>query len=267
MKPNFKLSSGTYTVKKFSSGELQVTTEDCYYKSISITGSVLSSDHIIELLQLVEAIRAKNSACMISLKMPYCAFSRQDRRCNEGEAFSLKVFADLLNSCNFTQVVTMDNHSDVSTALINNCLNIPVSEAEFLDNADNYYDYYVAPDAGAIKKIEECSKKYQVPMIRADKTRNTLTGEITGTVVYTDSETLDKKTVLIIDDICANGRTFLEIAKEMKQIQPSVTIHFYVTHGFFGAGLDSLKKAGISKFITTDSVCTIKDKDLRILSS
>ena len=267
MKPNFKLTNGDYLVKKFDSGEIQVTlTADVEaLASCTITGSVLSSDHIIELLQLVEALRHKGDY-YLELIMPYCAFSRQDRRCNDGEAFSLKVFTNLINSCNFDSVVTYDNHSDVSTALLNNCTNIHVKDSPYLDSADNFYDYYISPDAGANKKVLECSKNINVPMIRADKVRDTTTGDITHTEVFATADQLDGKTVLIIDDICANGRTFLELAKAIKVIQPNTTIHLFITHLFAPNGLEHLKDAGISKFITTDSVCTLIDKDLTVLA-
>lgn len=255
MKPNFKLENGNYSVSKFSSGEIQVTlTKDVgVLDNCTITGSVLSSDHIIELLQLVEVLRFEGTY-YITLIMPYCAFSRQDRRGNQGEAFSLKVFADLINSCGFDSVITYDNHSYVSTALLHNCTNMPVHESSYLDSTDNFYDFYIGPNAGASKKVLECSKKFQVPMIRADKVRDTSTSEITHTEVFTTTEQLDGKTVLIIDDICAGGQTFIELAKVLKSIQPNVTIHLYVTHGFFQFGFEQLVEAGITQFITTDSV-------------
>ena len=247
-----------------------------------ITGSILSSDHIIELLQLVETLRYTLPTTKLRLIMPYCAFSRQDRRCNRGESFSLKVFTSLINSCKFESVTTYDNHSDVSTALLNNCRNVPVADILYKTVQDNFcnivgyppygydfsdhdYDFYISPDAGANKKVLGCSKQFQVPMIRADKSRDLLTGNITHTEVFTTAEQLNNKTVLIIDDICAGGRTFIELAKALKRIQPNVIIHIYVTHGFFEYGLDELTKAGISKFITTDSVCTLEDSSLTII--
>ena len=271
MKPNFKITFGDYTVFKFPSGELQVTfinkmssylVDNC----VTINGSVTSSDHIIELLQLVEAIKHSMPTVRIKLIMPYCAFSRQDRRCNDGESFSLKVFTNLLNSCNFQSVVTYDNHSDVSTALINNCYNKSV--ADILSNYSvdldllspskalaSKYDYFVSPDAGANKKVQSCAKRFGVPMIRADKHRCTTTGKILATKVYLPKAYLmNHSTVLIIDDLAQGGRTFVELAKELKIQQPAVEIHLFVTHGFFSNGLHDLIQAGITKFITTDSV-------------
>ena len=266
MQPNFTLYIGSYELMQFPSGELQVKlnidSHICYHSengknpSNAIIGSILCSDHIIELLQLVDALRYNKPDVSLELVMPYCAYSRQDRICNPGESFSLKVFTNLLNSCNFSNVITWDNHSEVSTALINNCYNLLVSEiikkSTELDMSQ--YDYFISPDAGANKKVFNCSQAFNKPMIRADKTRDVTNGKILETIVYATPDQLHNATVLIIDDICQAGRTFEELAKAIKAIEPSCQIHLYVTHGFFNSGFNKLKEAGISKFYTTESV-------------
>lgn len=270
MTPSFTVSSAEYKVWKFPSGEIGVkllSKPDVPSLEVIIKGSMLSSDSLIELLQLVDSLRAAGCTTL-SLVMPYCAYSRQDRVCNKGESFSLKVFTDLINSCSFDSVTTWDNHSDVATALINNCRNTNVADIVSYDvlEVDNY-DYLVSPDAGANKKVFECSKTLGIPMIRADKVRDTVTGAITETVVLATKEQLKDSTVLVVDDICQGGRTFEELAKALKEIEPSCTIHLYVTHGFFSSprGLDNLKEAGISHFITTNSVTNITDTNLTII--
>jgi len=267
MYPNFTLTTGIYEVFTFPSGEIQVSlTNSPSTQAVTINGSVTSSNHIIELLQLVETLRY-NSISDVSLVMPYCAFSRQDRRMNFNESFSLKVFTDLINSCNFTEVHTLDNHSDVATALINNCHNQSMHSITCAYLSSSKYNYLVSPDAGANKKVFACSNLHRIPMIRADKHRDTSTGEITHTEVFATAEQLDNQTVLIMDDICAGGRTFVELAKALKAIQPTVTIHLYVTHGFFHNKLVDLKQSGITKFITTKSVVNISDPALQVIST
>lgn len=255
MNPAFTLKGEDYKYKvfKFPTGEVQVTLTKYYPKrtQTTITGSVLSSDNLMELLQLNDAlIRAGYKE--IHLIMPYCAYSRQDRVCNPGESFSLRVFAQLINSCNFASVTTWDNHSDVSTALINNCTNIHVKDLiEPVSN--NEYDYLVSPDAGANKKVFDLSKRMKIPMIRADKIRDTATGNIIDTQVYTTKEQIEGKRLLIVDDICAGGRTFKELAQKLKSIA-NCNIDLYVTHGFFNNSvdvIDSLVDSGISDIHTT----------------
>ena len=86
-----------------------------------------------------------------------------------------------------------------------------------------------------MKKTLEAAKELGLPMVRADKIRSTDTGEITGTVVY--SEHIGSKDFLIADDICDGGRTFIELAKVLRPLTDG-KIYLYVTHGIFSKGLD-----------------------------
>lgn len=278
MTPTFRITDEEtsetieYTLMKFPAGELQVTLTETGINpgaDVTIKGSILSSDQVFELLQLVEVLRNDGYEDLY-LDMPYCAYSRQDRRCNYGEAFSLKVFTNILNTCKFKRVTTFDNHSDVATALIDNCHNVDVNTILFM-NADQItggltqYDALVSPDAGANKKVYKCCSLFGKDLIRADKVREPKTGRIVETTVYATSEQLKDKRVLIVDDICEGGRTFIELAKALKAIEPSVTIDLYVTHGFFSKGVDVMKEAGISNIITTDSVRDMEAPGIEVI--
>lgn len=265
MTPNFQINIGTYSVKKFKSGEIQVKLEGNKYllseSDLFIRGSILNSDHLIELCQLVEAFRHYSPGILIALDMPYCAYSRQDRRCSKGEAFSLKVFTNILNSLNLNKIFTIDNHSDVSTALINDVGNISVStflvdrpQVLIGDWPTDTADFLVSPDAGANKKVQSISSKTNIPFIRADKIRSLEDNSVSNTIVYATPEQLDNKTLLIVDDICDGGRTFIELTKAIKAIQPNCTVNLYVTHGFFTYGLEPIFESGINTIYTTNSV-------------
>ena len=95
----------------------------------------------------------------------------------------------------------------------------------------------VSPDAGSLKKVSKVAREFNCKMVRADKTRSVIDGSITGTVVY--SESVGDKDFLIIDDICDGGRTFIELAKELRKLTTG-KIKLYVTHGIFSKGLDVL---------------------------
>jgi ribose-phosphate pyrophosphokinase len=105
----------------------------------------------------------------------------------------------------------------------------------------------VSPDAGAMKKVEKVAKRFAVPMLVGGKHRNPITGEITGSYINYDSALVGKSTLLIVDDICAGGRSFIELAKAIKLARTyDNKIELYVTHGTFENGLDVLVDAGIS---------------------
>lgn len=249
MEPNFYIKDIPYKVWKFPSGEVQVVLlkEPYVDEEYTIQGSITCSDHIMELLQLVDILRFKGVS-IIDLYMPYCAYSRQDRRNTSLEAASLNIFAKLIASCNFRIIQTLDNHSYVATALLDS-LDIPLKRVITKLSAD----YLIIPDAGAIKRVTDLSIHLGIPTIRADKKRN-IDGKIVETIVYATSEQLKNKTVLIVDDICQGGKTFEELAKAIKTIEQSVDICLYVTHGFFSSGFGAMREAGISSFITTNSV-------------
>ena len=91
------------------------------------------------------------------LKMPYVPNGRMDRTKNFDEVFTLKYFCNVINFLHFESVTTLDNHSDVSTALLDKCNNF--TSKEFIENAirivgmRNLVLYF--PDAGAAKRYSD----------------------------------------------------------------------------------------------------------------
>lgn len=248
-----------FNVMKFSGGEIQVAADIIYINTnivrswddsislFTITANIKSSDDIMELLMVTDALRRMRKNSSISLVMPYIPYARQDRVMNKGEALSIKVFAQLINSQNYQSVTVWDVHSDVSTALIDRCTNIPFEDLFALNGfqdffAMNNFKYLVSPDAGAMKKAFKVASKFGMEVIRADKIRDTKTGQISGTKVY--SEHLGDSNVVIFDDICDGGRTFIELAQKLKEITTG-KIYLAVTHGIFSKGLQPLKDVGI----------------------
>lgn len=230
----------------FPVGELQVTIEPAgSFDRLNVNLRFEKSDDIVELMLLVDAAsRAGYPAG--TLTMPYVPFSRQDRVNARGESLSLAVFANLINSLNFQRVIIHDPHSDVSTALLKNCIVVQQWELMTLliDSKVRGNFWLVSPDAGALKKTYSLAKMFTGTsrfkgVIEASKKRNTATGEITETVVpdwgpiFNYNRAAD--TYVIVDDICDGGRTFIELAKALR-LRSVEKIHLYVTHGFFTKG-------------------------------
>ena len=109
----------------------------------------------------------------------------------------------------------------------------------------------LAPDAGALKKTYKIAKtiEYGKEVIFCEKQRNTKTGEITGTKIYTNA--IKDKMFIIFDDICDGGRTFIEIAKVLKA-QGAKKVILAVSHGIFSKGLEPLFEY-IDEVFCTDS--------------
>ena len=249
--------------KRFPCGEIHVRvipeilpgmTRD---RILRIEKRIQSSDDIMEIFMLVDAVRRQYGRVhgpKLGLSIPYVPYSRQDRVMVPGESLSIKVFADMINSLKFDEVVIWDPHSDVTPVLIDNCKVISqeyllmrtltghVKEVGTLEELSGYV--LICPDAGARKKILKVANAINIKcVIYADKQRDLATGKILGTTIdFGDFEFKENTKFLIVDDICDGGRTFVEIAKALSGPMTAIsyTTHLHVTHGFFTKGLDEL---------------------------
>ena len=248
----------------FPGGEIHLRTH-WQNSEVRVKSIMKTSDDIMELLLLCDVLKRKN--CTIDLEIPYIPYARQDRVCNEGEPFSIKVFADIINSIKASRVVGWDVHSDVTSALINNFYNTPIFNILELDLRmihllKNSNVVLCSPDAGAEKKVYSVAKYFQKDwIIRASKLRNTITGEIVNTELNVGY--LKGEIVLIIDDICDGGRTFIELAKKLKN-KGSSKIILYVTHGIFSKGIDVFDGL-IDEIWTANLFNKIKHEKLNII--
>ena len=195
---------------------------------------------------LMNTLLAKDALDHLGIKevhlfIPYIPYARQDRICDNGEAFSLKVFANLLNSANFSKVITLDAHSDVAPALINNCVNIPNTNLVQLVLLATNCEVLISPDAGANKKINKLATQCGMitKVVKCDKIRNLKTGELSGFEVFTDD--LAGKDCLIVDDICDGGGTFIGLATELKNKNVG-KLHLFTTFGIYSKGIEILTK-------------------------
>jgi ribose-phosphate pyrophosphokinase len=252
---------------KFSGGELQFklkNRDDVYEKieKVTITCRVNSSDDFMRILIAKDALEIKGIR-RFDLVMPYIPYARQDRVCADGESFSLKVFANILNTLNFENVYTLDAHSDVSVSLIKNCVNF--SNFKYVE--DSLQDigkqlYLISPDLGADKKSEKLFDHLTQfdGIIKCGKKRNPDTGALSGFQVFCDD--LEGKDCIIVDDICDGGGTFLGIAGELKK-KNAGDIYLFVSHGIFSKGFTDLFNT-FKKIYTTNSVRDIIDPENQV---
>lgn len=235
-----------YSKMIFSGGEINVSIGEV--GAVYPTGAVTlycklkNSEDIMELLLVVDSLKRSSPVKKLILNLPYVPYARQDRVCNPGEALSIKVFCDLINSMNFDKVIICDPHSDVTTALLNNVEVTPlrIHLRGLPKEVFNQDTTLISPDAGALKKVYSVAKDFKIKeVIRADKTRDVSTGQLSGTVVYGD---VSGKKLLIIDDIFDRGGTFIMLGKELKRLG-AAEVNLYVTHGIFSKGVDVLDGA------------------------
>jgi ribose-phosphate pyrophosphokinase len=215
-----------------------------------------------DLLMIVCATKALRNLKVkdIHLYTTYIMGLRSDRLFQEGGNRYVKdIIAPILNAQNFESVTCIDPHSDVAENCINNLIklsNLQLVNYTFNDlndtnnnkqpkgcsgtlSLENYI--LVSPDTGASKKIYKLAEQigYKGDVITCSKDRDT-DGKLTKTVVPIDGKNLEKD-VIIIDDICDGGATFINIAKVLKSYKEfKGKIYLIVTHGIFSKGLEEL---------------------------
>ena len=227
-----------------------------------------SEEELVVLSYLVRKIRS-NEISDIFLDMPYVPNARMDRCENIENVFTLKYFADLINSLNFKRVYTLDVHSTVTEALINNITNqSPISYIQFVMGqiipfTDRDLTIFY-PDAGAMKRY---SKMIKAPYAFGNKVRDWETGNIQGLEMIGDQELIADHNILIIDDICSRGGTFYYAAQKLKELGAK-DIYLWVSHCENTILEGELIKSGLLKKIyTTDSIFTAKHDLIEVVSN
>lgn len=221
-----------------------------------IRAAMKTMDDFMLLAQLTDAVRQHCDVRFSHLELPWLPYARQDRHMQPGDSFALKVFARQLNTLGFDKVIVLDPHSEAAAAAIENLVAIPqergLLQSKTLERALKAGELMlVAPDAGALKKIHAVAQAAGVHEFAIlTKQRNVATGELTGFRLV-DGD-VKGKPVLIVDDLCDAGGTFIGSAQVLRDAGAS-SVSLYVTHGVFSKGVENLLNNGIDKLYTTTS--------------
>lgn len=228
-----------------------------------------SDAELMYLIMLKKHLDANLTDITYLLTMDYLPNARMDRVHNEDEVFTLKYFCDVINSLNFSRVWVLDAHSNVSVALLNNCINKSpkqyiqmaidniknengkmVEIPTVLDNTeicdDDVENNIIEPSEPAKELVFDdvdlilyfpdagAAKRYssmfpEYKYCYGEKIRDWDTGKILGLEIRTNGVSLDDRIVLIIDDICSYGGSIYYSANEIASYSPK-KIYAYVTH-------------------------------------
>lgn len=218
-----------------------------------------SEDELIHLNQLVYLLKSnKQNLKPIHLYLPYLPYGRQDKWASNKTTFAFYPFANLLNSMEFDLVSILDPHCSIFS--INKSFEI--KPFEHLRYAINKFkpDQICFPDESSARRYSElissitheemAAPSFSMP-VQFLKIRDHLTGNIISYElerwVHINKKENEGKKILIVDDICDGGSTFVKCATKLREIGFE-KIGLYVTHGLFTKGFCELKKAGISEF-------------------
>ena len=240
---------------------------------IRIISRVNSANDLMFLILVVETIRKDGYTGKLEVVLPYMPYQQADRDFSVGECFSLQTVCKMLNTLDVDRFFIFDPHSDVSPALLHKTTVVDNSSyvkdiLTYLsknDKGDTIEERLViiSPDAGAYKKIGKlCSKLgWEGELVAANKYRSISTGNIES--LELSKQDFNGKDVLIIDDICIGGRTFIELAKKLRE-KNAGKIYLAVSHGVFSNGFRDLNQY-FEEIFCTDSFFNIEDPNFLLI--
>ena len=214
---------------------------------------------LIQLFMMVRTVKELGAARVICV-VPYLAYSRQDKRFLDGEAYSLDLVIKIMSDLGVDDLVVADVHSKASLDLVNANYAIRVHNvsgtallAGYLK--ENGFDgaYSLSPDKGAIHLAKAADAVLGGGYGFFEKVRNRRTGEIEMKVK--DLEISGRKAV-VFDDIISSGGTMARAIEGLKG-QGAEKVAAACTHALFmGEAGDRIRTAGADFVVFTDSVET-----------
>lgn len=254
-----------YNIQSFPDGQQNVIIHPDFDKRLDVV--IFSRLRNFKDLEIIIATTKSLNALgvkYIHLYTPYFLGARSDRKFEpdkdgyEGNNYLKDVICPIVNSLNFKSITVLDPHSNCLEMGLNNFntfsnLNFVKWSTRELYGAiaekgpnSEYPFTLIAPDAGATHKIFKLANSigYKGNIVTCTKERNT-EGNLTEVVVPLQNIDYYEKDFVIIDDICDGGRTFINIAKAIKETIGNNTksrIFLIITHGIFSSGFSELTK-------------------------
>lgn len=210
---------------------------------VNIVASVTNFSVIGELLCVIDALDASMINKVIFTYLPL----RQDRR-QSNFPYTMLIYARLLNEI-IDKITFVHPHNEENTRKV--FPNAKFIYPNFLEQAiaKSNPDAIIIPDKGAKVLVDKFNlKQYGLEIIYCEKTRDSLTGQLSNPVIHGD---VTGKNLLITDDLGDGFGTHIQLAKECKK-QNCNNVSIYVTHSIFSKGFGELNKI-FKNIFTTDS--------------
>lgn len=269
--------------------------EDC----VVVHSTSMPADvNYMELFFIIDALK-RSGAEKITAVIPYLGYQRQDHIFRDGEAVSLEVVVETLQSTGVSKIITFDLHSIKIPELfkiqlihlsalplfaekigeLSKGVGIAASivkghrqtsnDNQTDTGSDDYNENFilVSPDMGGIRRIKEVAEmKGGMPFAVVDKDRDLATGEVEAVDLEGN---VRGKTAIIIDDMISTGKTIVEASKLLIE-RGAKKVLVFATHPVFSEDASKvLQNSPVEKVIVADTIDVPKEKQfpkLEILS-
>jgi len=265
---------GRRKVTRFSNENIKVKIEEnvrgCDVFVIQTSAAPLS-DHIVELLILIDALKFA-SAARITAVLPYFPYARSDKKDEARISITARLMADLLETSGADRVLTMTLHAPQILGFFrrpaDQLLATPILKRHF-SRSSLSDTVVVATDAGAGKIAGHFAKRLHLPMAVIDKRRVDDSEKAVGTALIGD---VQGKDAIIYDDEIATGGSIVEAARILRDFGAR-QVRVGVTHAVLsGQALDRLRGADLDELVVTDTIPVPEEKlralpNLKVLST
>ena len=258
-------------------------------------GSVTRNDLAMRNFLIARAAK-DNGAAKVTLLEPDLFYSAQDRgprkehglvgferdladyKKFDGQPFSARLYADLLQRAGVDEVITVHNHScsvkslfmDRFSGYYHNLqpADVFASYLKESDVADFSRLILCAPDEGAVPFANEVEKELKddaVPLLCIEKERNDERDVMVKQAKCSEVSLneIEGKDIVIVDDMVRTGKTVMESCKMLRKYGPR-RIVFFVTHFYSSReGRINLNDSSLDEIVTTNAIPEILNRDMQ----
>ncbi len=234
------------------------------------------NDWLAELI-FVKNLCLKADVNSLSFVLPYMRYARQDRKHMSRVPISTLAVADSI-SRGVERIITMDLHSpQIENAYpanvpLDNLQSFPELVKYLRQNYSSYLEDLViaSPDVGGAGRANSLSKRLLRGEVNPNPEKPNYTlaimskmrdkfGNVESMKLIGD---VDKKNVLLVDDIIDSGSSAINASRELKKGGAN-TLLYYATHGLFTEGTEKILNA-YDIVMTSNTHYTPKEEDGKI---
>ena len=206
--------------------------------------------------------------------------SVEDLKKFDGQAFTGKLYAELLHSSGVDAVITVHNHSSKVQKLFSQTFNggfynlIPdelyADYIKYSDMVSTGTDgsnlVLCAPDMGAIPFVNQVQKSIGLPKVARIVMQKSRAGERQVSMTVSEQsditlEQLEGKDVIVLDDMVRTGSTIMECCRRLRAGNPN-KICFGVTHFYASPeGRENLNTRELDEILSLNTIPSILNRD------
>lgn len=209
--------------------------------------------NLFQCLSLIS--KAKQYSSNVIVIVPYIGYARQDREFLPGEIISLQTVAKLFKGSGATKIIVVDIHSMIGLKHFK----IPVLNVSAVPELAKFFKklklkspLVVSPDEGGKKRAKEFADLLRSDYIFLKKKRDRKTGKVE--IISTNLKQVVGRDIILVDDMISSGDSIIKATEFLKK-QKCNQVFVSCTHALLvGDAEKRIKRAGVSKIISTNTV-------------